>query len=241
MIKSLVIGLKDLVYPPICIICRERIPTTHPYKGLCLSCSQRIELIVPPFCVKCFRPLNAANSGPTCKNCIEHAMHFDFAYCACPFSPFLRQLLHLFKFHQKTYLRHIFTEHILRFIQEYNLDIDQFDLFVPMPLSNVRLRERGYNQSQLIAEILAQHFNKPCSKNVLIKARHTASQSSLSKKERFTNVQGAFKINSSVKIINTNILIIDDLMTTGATASEAALVLKAAKAKTVAILTLAIN
>jgi ComF family protein len=168
-------------------------------------------------------------------------MHFDFAYCACPFSPFLRQLLHQFKFHQKTYLRYVFAERIIRFIQQYNLDIDQFDLFVPMPLSNVRLRERGYNQSYLLADLLARHFNKPCPDNFLIKFRHTVSQSSLAKKERFTNVQGAFRINSSAKIINTNILIIDDLMTTGATASAAALALKSAKAKKVAILTLAIN
>jgi len=240
MIRSLFNGLKDLVYPPICTVCRERITSAQPYQGLCLPCSQRIGLTIPPFCLKCFRPLTADNVA-YCRNCTEQTLHFDFAYCACPFSPFLRQLLLQFKFHQKTYLRHVFAERIIEFIRQYNLDIGQFDLFVPMPLSNVRLRERGYNQSYLIADILARHFHKPCPQNVLVKARHTASQSSLAKKERFTNVEGAFRINSSAKIINTNILIIDDLMTTGATASAAAFALKSAKANKVAILTLAIN
>ncbi|MGE0268030.1 MAG: ComF family protein [Candidatus Omnitrophota bacterium] len=240
MIRSLVIGLKDLVYPPICTICRERIPSAHPFKGLCLPCNARIVMNAPPSCVKCFRPLSTSHPGVYCRNCTRQTIHFDFAYCSSPFTPFLRQLLHLYKFHQKTYLRHTFADHMIRFIRQYNLDMDQFDLFVPMPLSGVRLRERGYNQAGLIAQLLAKHFNKPCPEDILLKARHTASQSSLAKKERFTNVTGAFKINSSAKIINTNILIIDDLMTTGATASAAALAVKSAKAKKVAILTLAI-
>jgi ComF family protein len=125
------------------------------------------------------------------------------------------------------------------FVETYHLDIHQFDLFMPVPLSATKSRERGYNQSHLLAHGLSMRYNIPLSKNNLIKIRETETQTHLSQKERWTNIAGAFRIKNSKEIKSKNILIIDDLLTTGATSSEAAKTLKQNSAQDVGVFTLA--
>jgi len=119
------------------------------------------------------------------------------------------------------------------------MDIEQFDFMVPIPLHPTRKRERGYNQSFLLASQLSRIFNINLNINLLIKIKNTKNQSLLSKKERWTNITGAFKIKNPNEVNNKSILLIDDLLTTGATSSEAAKALKSAGAKTVGVFTLA--
>lgn len=126
-------------------------------------------------------------------------------------------------------------------IDTYHFDIKQFDHIIPIPLHPSRLRERGFNQSQLLAAEISRQYKISLSFKNLIRARATEHQTLLSEKERWTNIYGAFRIKNPAKLAGKNILIIDDLLTTGATASEAALTLKSAGAKTVGILTLAIT
>ncbi len=240
MLRSLLSGFHDLVYPPICIQCRSSLIIDRPYSGLCPECVRRIPLNGPPFCVKCSRHMTGAYPAPLCRTCRDHSPAFDFAFGACQYTPALRGLLHQFKFHQKTYLRHALARRMLNFIESHNLDIGQFDAVIPIPLAPARLRERGYNQSLLLAERIACHFDKPLWHKTLLKGRMTPPQSGLGRKERFTNVRGAFRINPSKGFSGANILIIDDLLTTGATAAAAAHTVKTAGAGTVAVLTLAI-
>lgn len=126
-------------------------------------------------------------------------------------------------------------------MQIYRLDIAQFDIIVPIPLFPSRLRERGYNQSQLLAEQISKIYSIDLSLKGLVRIRNTEHQTFLSEKERWTNIQGAFRIRNFTEFSKKNILIIDDLLTTGATASEAAGIIKSAGAKTVGVLTLAIT
>lgn len=128
---------------------------------------------------------------------------------------------------------------MIDFIQMYNLDIDQFEHIVPVPLHPTRLRERTYNQSELLARRVSQYFRKELSLNNLVRIRHTQNQASLAKKNRWTNIEGAFTIKNSKAFSNQSILLIDDLLTTGATVSEAAKELKRAGAKKVGVFTLA--
>jgi ComF family protein len=153
----------------------------------------------------------------------------------------LKNLIYQFKYNQRTYLRKMFLQLIADFIEDYSLDIGQFDLIVPIPLFSSRLRERGYNQAQLIAELIADKYRIELSLNGLLRVRDTGHQTLLNEKERWTNIHGAFRIKHPAKFSGKNVLIVDDLLTTGATASEAARVLKNAKAKTIGVLTLAIT
>ncbi|NTV29263.1 MAG: ComF family protein [Candidatus Omnitrophica bacterium] len=113
-------------------------------------------------------------------------------------------------------------------------------MLVPIPLHPTRLRERGYNQSALIAERLTLTLGIPTVQHGLERARHTLRQSELGQKERFTNMHDAFKITAPSTFSGRKILLVDDLLTTGATASAAAQALKKAGAAQVGVLTLAI-
>jgi ComF family protein len=127
---------------------------------------------------------------------------------------------------------------MIDFIAYHQFDIHQFDLLVPIPLHPARQRERGYNQAELLGRLLGFHYDIPVLPGVLKRSIPTSRQIELSSKERWTNLTGAFRINSQFSVNNRKILIIDDLITTGATASAAADALKNAGAITVSIFTL---
>lgn len=240
VLREMVRGLYHLVYPPHCLICKSHLHDCPPTQILCLPCRHSIATNLPPFCPKCSRSLGERPAQPRCNGCRRHPPLFDFAWSACLYEAPLKTLIHQFKYSQKTRLRFLFTELMIAFIRAYQLDIAQFDALVPIPLSSTRLRERGYNQSALLAKGISRAFHIPVLEGCLAR-RHTRHQTLLNEKERWTNIHGAFTMKSSQKINNINILIIDDLLTTGATASEAAKMLKKSGAQTVGVLTLAIT
>ncbi len=242
VLKDLVQGLKSLVYPPHCLVCTNH-HTAHPSgAGVCPPCQARIVFNRPPFCRKCSRHLGISVTN-ICKECRTKDPFFDFAWSACLYEDPLKELIHRFKYGQKTQLRHLFAEVMISFIKEYDLDTGQFDAIVPVPLSSTRTRERGYNQAQLLARELAEKFSIPLAPegNQLRRIRHTRPQTFLDEKQRWTNIKGAFTIGKLNTFKRKNILLIDDLLTTGATTSEAARALKDAGAGTVGVLTLAIT
>jgi ComF family protein len=240
VLKDIFHGLIGLLYPPHCSLCGKHLGGETPSGILCPECRDSIVWNAPPFCPQCSRHLGKYPEHPRCRQCRRHRPAFDFAWSACVYDDPLKELIHRFKYGQKTRLRRLFTEMINSFVRRHHLDAAQFDMAVPVPLSAARLRERGYNQAQVLAEGICREFQIACSVNNLIRARHTQPQSLLDEKQRWTNIQGAFTIKHSEKFADKNILIIDDLLTTGATVSEIARTLKKAGAQTVGVLTLAI-
>ncbi len=153
----------------------------------------------------------------------------------------MKQLIHCFKYQQKTYLRTYFSHLMIEFLNCYAVDLSGFEAAVPVPLHCVRARERGYNQSQLLLEGLGTTLKIPTIKNNLFRMKNTSNQALLGKKDRWTNIHGAFRIKDPLAFKNKSVLVIDDLLTTGATVSEAARLLKESGAKKVGVLTLAIG
>ncbi len=130
---------------------------------------------------------------------------------------------------------------MIDFIKRYHIPMENIDLIIPIPLHASRLRERGYNQAQLIAELISRHYQLPCAASAMQRIKATSTQTALEAKQRWTNMRGAFRINNPKVIADKSILIVDDLLTTGATASCAALALKDAGAAYVGALTIAIT
>jgi len=245
MLKNFIKGITSLIYPPICILCNDHISTNNPDKNfLCAKCRSKIKMNRPPFCPKCCRPLSEHHNDPICHICKKQTPYFDFAWAACYYEKPLTTLIHYFKYKNTLFLHKEFVLLIAKFIKKYNLDIQQFDMITPIPLFHARFRERGYNQAELLASSIAKHYNLPLNKKCISRIKNTKTQTLLGQKERWTNTNKAFRINNSKfqkdKIKNKSILLIDDLLTTGATASACAQVLKNDGAKTVGVLTLAI-
>jgi ComF family protein len=128
---------------------------------------------------------------------------------------------------------------MIDFVHEYNLPIDFVDYIIPVPLYKSRLREREFNQARILSDYVAREFNKPVLNDLLIRKRPTRTQTELEDSERFLNVNGSFTVAKDGALKNLSILLVDDVLTTGATSSEAARSLKDAGANIVFVLTLA--
>jgi len=240
-IKPFLSGLASLIFPNNCLVCKEALSSAVSNGVvLCALCEQRLELNTPPFCPKCSRHLENPNSNAPCPECQKHNFVFTQAWGTSLYNAQMKNLIHLFKYKNKTSLRHLFQKQMVRFINDYHVPINTFDGLVAVPLHPSKMRERQYNQSEILADEISRVFQVRVLKNAIVRTRATKPQALLNEKERWTNVKDAFRIRQPLKLKGRSILIIDDLMTTGATVCEVAQTLKNSGAKEVCVLTLAI-
>lgn len=150
----------------------------------------------------------------------------------------IRNLIIQYKFYDKSYLYKTFCEFIVKNKKAFDF-IKSYDIIIPVPIHKKRMRERGYNQSELIAYELAKRVKIKCYRDILIKVRNNKPQSTLTKKMRKENTKNVYKIIKKEKIINKKILLFDDIYTTGATANSCIQELKGEKIRQIGLLTLA--
>lgn len=189
------------------------------------------------FCISCKTPFH--NRFPLdlegrCLLCRTGARGFDAAYCFGSYEGVLRQLIHLFKY---TGMKPLARPLAAQLAGALPLE-RQFDLVTPMPLHWRRKWTRGFNQSELLARIIARRRRIPM-KNVVSRVRATSAQAGLTNSKRRKNVAGAFRVRRRQSVSGLRILLVDDVMTTGATGSACAAALKAAGARSVTLLTVA--
>jgi competence protein ComFC len=237
--KEIRAGVLDLIFPPICILCRNPLNPDQKKEQICSFCQATIVANRPPFCSLCSRPLFQPGEK-FCDVCQQQSFAFQEAWAACLYNDTMRRLIHLFKYGQKTQLRYFFIHLINDFLEMFHVNLKCYNLVVPVPLHATRYRERGYNQAQLLAQILSEQQEIPLSVGNLLRMRNTKNQAILSPKERWTNIASAFKIKSSSAFTGRKILVVDDLLTTGATGNEIAKVLINSGAQKVGIITIAI-
>ena len=149
----------------------------------------------------------------------------------------IRDAILNFKFNEQTYIYKTFLE-FLRNNEKICTQIKKYDIIMPIPISKKRFKQRGYNQSALIARNLAKVLNIDYKENVLVKIKNNKPQSELGQNERGINVKGVYKLKDKKNVYQKNILLIDDIFTTGSTANECAKVLKENNANNVGIFTL---
>jgi competence protein ComFC len=228
-----------------CLLCRGSGTTAHPFSPsakripVCLSCQHQIRLNLPPSCRKCSHPIDAdGHPDILCRRCLHSPLFFDRAWSVCLYNDTARRLLHWYKFGRKTGLRHLYLHLVISFLELHPAAIEDMDWIIPVPLHSVRQRERGFNQSELIARMISRELGLSFCLQHLVRARPTKNQAMISPKDRWTNIRGAFTINRSQLFEGKNVMLLDDLYTTGATSSEAARVLKDAGAEKVHVLAL---
>ena len=189
------------------------------------------------FCVTCRTPFQnrfPLDEQGRCRLCRSGTRGFDAAYCFGVYEGTLRALIHLFKYGGMKPLSKTLAGHLASALPRDQ----QFDLVVPMPLYWRRQWQRGFNQSELLARAIARRCGVPM-EHAVRRTRATSAQAGLSNARRRENVAGAFRVKKASKVAGRRTLLIDDVMTTGATASACALALKRAGAKQVTLLALA--
>ncbi len=189
------------------------------------------------FCVDCNTPfINAfpLDENGRCGLCRRGMTGFDAAFSFGEYDGPLRKLIHLFKYSRMKPLARPLGKLLASALPRDK----KFDLVVPMPLHWTRAWQRGFNQSELLGKIIAKRTGTPLVAAVRRK-RRTPAQAGLTNAQRRTNVAGAFVWNKRFSVKDRHVLLVDDVLTTGATVSACAAVLKRAGAKRVTVLTLA--
>ena len=225
----------NLIYPLHCAICKKALDGLDEF-GVCGFCISTIKPNPKPYCRSCGRSLQ--NALKLCRECQKKRFHFDRAYSACLYEGALRDLIHLFKYKGTLSLGSLLSKLMIDFIKENEEIIDGIAMMTYVPLSGGGVfRKREFNQSGLLAHEVSKEFDIPIS-DTMRKAKQTKPQSELSKDERLVNLKGVFTVRSR-KALGGEILLIDDVMTTGATLDECSKVLLAGGARRVRCLTLA--
>jgi ComF family protein len=237
---NLITGLKDIVYPRACLICKGDLSKTCADELVCIKCWKAIKKNTPPFCRRCGRSLDKKSLAKNiCSACLKRPLDFDRAFAPCVYEGPIKELIREFKYNNKDYLAPVLSGLMTDFIRDYDVPVGFLDLIIPVPLHPARLRQREFNQAELLSRQIAALYNKTVSSDNLVRLRHTKNQAELESTERLTNVKGSFSLKAPELIKGKNILLVDDVLTTGATSSEASKVLKKAGAYIVFVLTLA--
>ncbi|HEX4630677.1 MAG TPA: ComF family protein [Chthoniobacterales bacterium] len=220
----------SLLYPATCVACSANVERAE---YLCGDCKQRAPRIAAPFCAKCSEPFPGAITQTfSCANCEHRVLHFDCAVAAYRSRGLVRRLVHQFKYARQRHLRHPVAFWLRETLNDSRLRDRRFDLIVPVPLHPARERERGFNQAELLADLVAAWTNLP-TRNVLERIRYTTTQTAYDRAERMENLHGAFRLRKNRDVRGLHVLLIDDVLTTGSTLSECARVLRKAGAVSV--------
>ncbi|MFC1755517.1 ComF family protein [Thermoproteota archaeon] len=240
MPRGVIETIINLVYPALCVSCKRPNHQSESIRYLCSNCYLSISRHTPPFCVKCGRGLKELRHihNSICGECLERHYNFDQAWSVCNYDGIIKSLIHAFKYKQKLHYKIIFGRLFDEFLTAFKV-LRDVDLIIPIPLHAVRLREREYNQSYIIAQSVSQILNKPVTTHALERWRNTKPQVDLDENKRETNINGCFRLRNAVELKEKSILLIDDVFTTGTTLSEAAKALKSCKPSRISCLTLA--
>lgn len=235
--RGLLRSLADLLWPRNCEGC-GRVPE----EGggyLCWDCRSRLPWIGSPYCRRCGDPVEGAITGEyLCSICTAREPFFDAARSAVRFRDGVKDWLHRFKYSQATHLAGDLGALLAALVQAHYADAHP-DAVAYVPLHPLKERERTYNQSGLLAQALAAHMGLPVARACLERVRNTVSQTHLTARQRGANVAGAFQARYPEWVESRRFLLVDDVMTTGATVNECARALKAAGAAQVLVATVA--
>lgn len=216
-----------------CLLCDAEV-FDKPRSGLCPSCLAELPKNDGEICRKCGRKL--ANEADYCNTCQNNDRHFRSARSVCVYEDGAVELVHGLKFGGKRY----FAKYMANLMVDKYLDEGLYcDSVAAVPLSAERKRKRGYNQADLLAREISQALKLDYLDGVVQKISDNEEQAKLGHAQREENVKGVYKVADKDAVKGRRILLVDDVLTTGATASEVANVLMKAKAKCVNVLTFA--
>ncbi len=195
-----------------------------------------LDIVFPPRCEVC-RRMGAEALCESCEKKITFLRPTAFIHSVGIYESALKSAILRFKFKKRANLAEPLGILLVKYIN-HNLDMNDVDFIVPVPLHERRLRERGFNQSELLAHVITKYYDVPTISGLLFRARETHPQFDLPRTERLKNVRGAFEVKGSNLLKEKNLLLLDDIYTTGSTVSECTRVLKEGGAQKVHVLTL---
>lgn len=227
--------LRSLFFPAHCAGCAQAVPEGD---FLCAACEQSVEKIHPPRCEVCSQPYSGKVPVFTCPNCAGDEFHFDCAVAVVRSRGVVRELVHRLKYGKELWLGRVLASWMQEGLQDPRFDGWSPDALVPVPLHPRRLREREFNQAEILCAELARTSGIRVL-SPLTRTRYTTTQTQLDRKGRRQNLRDAFIPGKNQDVMNMNLLLVDDVLTTGSTLDACAAVLLEAGASSVRALTAA--
>ena len=225
-------------YPEVCQLCRQARAT--PSQGfICSECRRKIRLIEPPFCDRCGYPYQGAITQQfECSNCRNLDYAFRYARSAVAAQDTFLEVIHRYKYNRALWFEPLLIE-LLANCAGPQLLAQKWDCIVPVPLHPTKEREREFNQAERMARGLSRATGIPLKTRCLRRVVATRTQTRLTREERLANVRDAFTLKRAAPVEGQNIVLIDDVFTTGATTNACARVLRGAGAVDVCVWTVA--
>lgn len=171
--------------------------------------------------------------------CRTHRLRFDGAFSAAYYEGVIKELIHQFKYGRHEFLVGPLTDVLTRYVREIDILANNIDMVVTVPLHRKKMIERGFNQAELLGRSVGKFLDMDVCARGLRRVRSSPSQTKLPYYKREENVRGAFVVGKPAQFMGKDILLVDDVLTSGLTASECARVLKEAGARRVYVLTVA--
>ncbi len=233
MIRNMLMGLRAVVYPEICVVCLKSQPLSS--GAVCQSCRTSLSFIQSPYCRGCGGSLD--NALELCGECLRFTRPWRHALSLFNFSGTTRELVHRFKYHGDVALTRLWSTEMRAVLSARSAEPD-YDLITAVPLHWLKKMKRGYNQAELIAREFSAVSGIPFVP-ILKRRKWTRPQASLNLTQRQANLKNSFVLKTNLIIENKSILLIDDVFTTGSTLTACANVLAAAGASAVEVFTIA--
>lgn len=238
IIREFYDAIMDLIFVEknICFICNSYDEDITEDR-ICIDCLEKLIFIKHNGCTICGKYLGDNMKLRKCKDCLKHPHSFTKAVSPIVYDGIAKKALYEYKYSNKTYMYKMFGSLILHSI--INSGFDKVDVIVPVPLYKYKKRLRGFNQSELISKYISNNLSIEIDTKNLQRVKETKVQNELHREDRIKNIKDAFIVKDEKAFINKNILLIDDIYTTGATVNECSRVLLESGAKNVFVVTIA--
>lgn len=236
LLVELIRGSRELVFPSVCVFCHDHLHQEHGY--FCFICSSALKGNAQRTCPRCSSSVGEfANVEEGCSRCRDEVFHFESSFRLGEYDGVLRDMI----LRMKSGAGEMLSECLGRFWAEHaeeRFRAVQADVVIPVPLHWWRRWHRGFNQSESLSEAIAARLNLAHRPRWLRRVRNTPHQTATSAGQRRDNVKLAFRA-AQVALKGKTVLLIDDVLTTGSTASDAARALRAAGASKIVVAVLA--
>lgn len=237
LLGELAVGLADFAFPPYCACCHVRMPDGE-REPVCPACWQRAVRWDSGACQRCGAGLPAGATPRLCPSCRIEGWDCSDVRAPGPFAGPVAEAIHLLKYSERRSIARRLAGLMAGCLARGDPYL-QSDLITAVPLHRVRLRERGYNQAQLLAEELSRTIGIPADPKAVSRIRHNPTQTKLNRKQRLENVRNIFRSGDPGRVRGRRVILVDDVLTTGATIGSCARALLEAGASEVLALTAA--
>ncbi|MCT4605026.1 MAG: ComF family protein [Marinisporobacter sp.] len=228
----------DFVYPRniYCLLCNESIQKTEKY-SLCKSCREKVNFIGDNTCEKCGKPLGDFYISKACPDCIKAKHYFTKGFSCVEYNDPMKELVHKLKYKNQRYVAYHMAEMMIDKLKKQK--IDAVDYIIPVPMYKKKEKRRGFNQAYLLSKYIGKAMDWKVEKNNLIKIKDTTPQNQLTKDERKDNLKNVFIIQVKEQFQDQNILLVDDVYTTGNTTDACSKEIKKSSPKSIWVISFA--